>query len=74
MPRKVRELRGDLQKAGYSLKRTRGSHTTWEHPDVPDAVTVSGGDGDDAKPYQERQVSEAIAKAKKAKQKKKQQP
>jgi len=74
MPRKVRELRGDLRKAGYALERTRGSHSTWEHPDVPESVTVSGGDGDDAKPYQERQVREAIKKAKDAKRKKRQQP
>lgn len=64
MPRKVRELRADLNKAGFSLHRTRGSHTTWKHPKVPTSVIVSGNDGDDAKPYQEKLVREAIEKSK----------
>ena len=71
MPRKVRELRADLRKGGFKLSRTRGSHTTWEHPDVADSITVSGGDSDDAKPYQEKQVREALKKVETAKQKKK---
>lgn len=63
MPRKIRQLRSDLRSAGFVLnrKRGKGSHTVWEHPDVGAAlVTVSGQDGADAKPYQEKDVREAI--------------
>ncbi len=63
MPRKIRQLRADLRKAGFALKRTRGSHTTWQHPNGP-IVTVSGNDGDDAKPYQEKQIHDAIQESK----------
>jgi predicted RNA binding protein YcfA (HicA-like mRNA interferase family) len=65
MPRKVRELRRDLRRAGYYQVKGggKGSHTKWKHPLVPDAVTLSGADGDDAHPYQERRVREAIAAA-----------
>ena len=65
MPRKLRQLRSDLRRAGLELTdRGKGSHEVWEHPDVPDAsVTLSGHDGDDAKPYQERDVRRAIALA-----------
>ena len=39
-----------------------GSHETWSHPEAPDLrLTVSGNDGDDAKPYQERQLREQLA-------------
>lgn len=65
MPRSIRQLKADLRKAGFRelTKRGAGSHSWWEHPDVPDAmVNLSGQDGDDAKPYQEKQVREALAK------------
>ena len=71
MPRKIRQLRSDLRKAGFVLDRERGkgSHTVWEHPDVGAAfVTLSGKDGDDAKPYQEKEVREAIAQVQRARQ------
>jgi hypothetical protein len=38
----------------------KGSHTVWSHPRSPQVVSVSGKDGDDAKPYQEKQVVEAV--------------
>ena len=66
MQRKVRELKADLRRAGYRLLRARGkgSHSRYAHPLVPDwPVTISGGDGDDARPYQEDQVSEALRRA-----------
>jgi len=67
MPRKVRQLRSDLQRAGFQLqpKRGKGSHTWWVHPKLSGfAVNVSGQDGDDAQPYQEDQVKKAVKKAK----------
>ncbi len=62
MPRKIRQLRADLRKAGFILTdRGKGSHEVWEHPVVARAsVTLSGRDGDDAKPYQERDLRQAM--------------
>jgi predicted RNA binding protein YcfA (HicA-like mRNA interferase family) len=57
MPRKVRQLKADLQKAGFVWRSGKGSHTVWEHELLPsERVTLSGHDGDDAEPYQERDV------------------
>ena len=67
MPRKIRELKRTLREAGFQRrpKRGKGSHTWWTHPDVPGlAVNLSGGDDDDAKPYQEDEVREAVRRAK----------
>lgn len=67
MPRKLRQLRADLRRAGYVLdpKRGKGSHTWWVHPKIPGyAVNISGHDGDDAKRYQERDVTEALERGK----------
>jgi len=60
MPRKVRELIADLEKAGFSQFSGKGSHRKFSHRNYPGAVTLSGHTGDDAKPYQERQVKRAI--------------
>ena len=38
----------------------KGSHRKFVHARYPGAVTLSGKNGDDAKPYQERQVQRAI--------------
>jgi predicted RNA binding protein YcfA (HicA-like mRNA interferase family) len=71
MPRKLRELRRDLRKAGDTLVKGagKGSHTKWSHPLVSGAVTLSGHDGDDAAPYLERDVREAVRQAKEAERK-----
>ncbi|MDQ3780942.1 MAG: type II toxin-antitoxin system HicA family toxin [Chloroflexota bacterium] len=66
MPLKIRQLKGDLQRAGFTLMqgRGKGSHTVWEHPDAPGlSVTLAGQDGDDGKRYQERDVKATIANA-----------
>jgi predicted RNA binding protein YcfA (HicA-like mRNA interferase family) len=60
MPRRLRELRRDLRKAGWSVVRQRGSHETWEHLQVSFPVVLSGKDSQDAQPYQERDVREAV--------------
>jgi predicted RNA binding protein YcfA (HicA-like mRNA interferase family) len=64
MPRKIRELKRDLRKAGYRQVpgRGKGSHTYWAHPRVPETVTIAGHDGADAQPYQEDEVREALEK------------
>jgi hypothetical protein len=62
MPRKLRQLRAELRRAGFVLdpKRGKGSHTYWTHPLVPYPVILSGNDGDDADHYQERDVRNAL--------------
>ena len=56
MPKKMRQLKGMLLKAGCRCDAARGSHTKWSHPGVADKLILSGKDGDDAKPYQEDAV------------------
>ena len=61
MPRKIRELIEDLSGAGfYEIAGGKGSHRKFTHVRYPGAVTLSGNPGDDAKPYQEKQVRRAI--------------
>jgi predicted RNA binding protein YcfA (HicA-like mRNA interferase family) len=64
MPRKIRQLRADMARAGFNLepKRGKGSHTWWEQP-TGVTVNIPGHDGDDAKPYLEKQVRAAIQRA-----------
>lgn len=64
MPRKIRELISDLRRAGFALDRQKGSHRQFKHPSFQGIITLSGGEGDDAKTYQERQVAKAIADSK----------
>jgi predicted RNA binding protein YcfA (HicA-like mRNA interferase family) len=55
MPKKVRELIRDLKKAGfYEIPGGKGSHRKYTHVNYPDAVTISGKLGNDAKTYQEK--------------------
>lgn len=61
MPRKIRELIQDLKDAGfYEISGGKGSHRKLAHSRYPGAVTLSGQLGDDAKPYQVKQVRRAI--------------
>ncbi len=61
MPRKLRELRADLRRAGFALDHQSGSHQVWKHPLVPGiAANLAGRDGADAKPYQEAEVRRAL--------------
>ena len=59
MPRKIRELIRDLERAGFADRGGRGSHRNYVHP-TGGRVTISGRQGDDVKPYQEREVRRAI--------------
>jgi hypothetical protein len=57
MPRKVRQLKADLRKAEFVWRPGKGSHTVWTHSLLPaDSMTLSGNDGDDAQPFQEKDV------------------
>lgn len=67
MPRKIRQLKADLRRAGFKIKagRGKGDHAFFFHPEYPDrTVVLDGHDGDDAKPYQELDVRKAIGEAK----------
>jgi predicted RNA binding protein YcfA (HicA-like mRNA interferase family) len=66
MPKKVRELKQMLQKAGFTLlpKRGKGSHSYWIHSLLPNPVVLSGKDSKDAKPYQEKDVITALEELK----------
>lgn len=66
MPRKIRELISDLRKAGFILDRQKGSHRQFKHQSFQGVITLSGGEGDDSKTYQERQITKAIADSKTA--------
>jgi predicted RNA binding protein YcfA (HicA-like mRNA interferase family) len=63
MPRKIRQLISDLEKAGFVNRGGKGSHRNFIHPKGP-RVLVSGNPGDDAHHYQERQVKRGIEEAK----------
>lgn len=63
MPKKIRELIAELEAAGFSNRGGKGSHRNYRHAKSKAKVIVSGQPGQpgaDAKPYQERKVSEAI--------------
>ena len=59
MPRKVRKLMAELERAGFVNRGGKGAHRNYEHP-KGGCVTLSGKPGNDVKPYQEREVRRAI--------------
>ncbi|HEY7850523.1 MAG TPA: hypothetical protein VIC27_10695 [Ktedonobacterales bacterium] len=67
MPRKIRQLKRDLRRAGADKVHEKGDHEKWRHPLVPDYyVELSGADGDDAKRYQEQHVRELLRRIQRA--------
>ena len=61
MPRMIRQLKADLRKIGAYQVSQEGSHTKWKHPLVTSSTLIlSGHDGDDAKPYQEKAVRDLL--------------
>ena len=77
LPRKIRDLLKDLQKAGFTLAPGgKGSHRKYEHPAVKIPAIIPGrdgdgdgngngnGNGDDAKAYLERPIGEKINESK----------
>ncbi|MEH1868821.1 MAG: type II toxin-antitoxin system HicA family toxin [Nostoc sp.] len=61
MPKKIRELKAILLKAGFVYRPAKGSHTFWTHPLISDEpVTIAGKDGDDAPRYLEKQVNRVL--------------
>jgi len=64
MPRKIRELIKELQKAGFVNRGGKGSHRNFVGP-TGHKITVAGGLGDDAHRYQERDVQKALLESQK---------
>ena len=62
MPRKIRELISDLERAGCVNRGGKGSHRNFQHPKGL-RVTISGNPGDDAQHYQEKLARKAIAES-----------
>jgi predicted RNA binding protein YcfA (HicA-like mRNA interferase family) len=55
MPRKLRQLRAELRRAGCYIYSQKGSHERWTHPlDPTYRTTLSGHDGDDAQPINKK--------------------
>ena len=59
MPRKIRQLIADLERAGFVNRGGKGSHRNFVHLKGVRA-TVTGNPGHDTKPYQEREVQRKI--------------
>ncbi len=69
MPKKIRELKKLLRQAGFTYRSAKGSHTRWVHPLLPsEPITIAGKDGDDAKPYLEKEVTRKLEMLNKIKQ------
>jgi predicted RNA binding protein YcfA (HicA-like mRNA interferase family) len=63
MPKKIRELKAMVLKAGYILQpgRGKGSHTYWKHPLLlEEPLTIPGKDGDDAPLYLEKNIQQVL--------------
>jgi predicted RNA binding protein YcfA (HicA-like mRNA interferase family) len=61
MPRKIRQLIAELEGAGFRIAPGgKGSHRKFRHSRFSGSVILSGKEGDDALPYQEKQVRNAI--------------
>jgi predicted RNA binding protein YcfA (HicA-like mRNA interferase family) len=62
MPKKIRELKQNLSKAGFVLQKGRGkgSHSYWVHPAISSPLIMPGKDGDDAPRYLEQQINKAL--------------
>jgi predicted RNA binding protein YcfA (HicA-like mRNA interferase family) len=59
--RKIRQLVSELEKAGFTrIHGGKGSHRKFVHPKFRGFVLISGQEGNDARPYQEKQVRNAL--------------
>lgn len=63
MPKKIRDLKKSIKKAGFELVvgRGKGSHTLWQHSQLTeDPLVIPGKDGDDAPRYIEKEVERVL--------------
>jgi predicted RNA binding protein YcfA (HicA-like mRNA interferase family) len=63
MPRKIRELIRDLERSGFILKSSKGSHKKFIHPKGV-KIMIAGNPGEDVKIYQEKDVKRALGEVK----------
>ncbi len=61
MPRKIRQLIKELERAGFVNRGGKGSHRNFVK-EGRDVVTLSGKLGADAQAYQEKKVKKALKK------------
>ena len=61
MPRKIRELLRDSERAGFNDRGGKGNHRNYTHPSGS-VITISGKLSSDAKPYQEKQEINEVSK------------
>ncbi|MCF6269571.1 MAG: type II toxin-antitoxin system HicA family toxin [Melioribacteraceae bacterium] len=59
MPRKIKQLIKDLEKAGFMNRGGKGNHRNYLHPKGV-VLTISGKLGEDAKRYQEKLVKAKV--------------
>ncbi|MEN8215485.1 MAG: type II toxin-antitoxin system HicA family toxin [Pseudomonadota bacterium] len=64
MPPKIRELIRELEETDFINRGGKGSHRNFTHKSGV-RITLSGNLGDDAKPYQEREVKKKILESQK---------
>ena len=62
MPKKIRELKSLLKKAGFTVQPAKGSHSKWTHPKLSQSIIIAGKDSSDARSYLEKQVMDALKK------------
>ena len=63
MPKKVRDLKSILLKAGFTYRPAKGSHTVWIYELLPElTLMIAGKDGDNAKLYLEKEVKQRLKK------------
>jgi predicted RNA binding protein YcfA (HicA-like mRNA interferase family) len=60
MPRKIRELIAELERAGFAARGGKGNHRIFIHENCPLTVVISGKSGADALPYQEKAIKRAL--------------
>jgi predicted RNA binding protein YcfA (HicA-like mRNA interferase family) len=65
VPPKIKQLIKHLERTGFVNRGGKGSHRNFVHPKVAKPITISGKLGDDALPYQERDVKKTIEESKK---------
>jgi len=51
-----------LEAFGFTLNRITGSHHIYDHPDVPQSISVQPDKNNQAKPYQLRQFLRLVEK------------
>jgi predicted RNA binding protein YcfA (HicA-like mRNA interferase family) len=61
VPRKIRELIAELERAGFVNRGGKGSHRNFKHP-KGGHITVSGKPGDDVPRYLERDAARELEK------------